>query len=152
MGFWDFFKTPAPAPVAEPAPPPLIPAGKVAPTPFGKLPAWATLVPATSDGIGVNVEVDSEAAYPYWLDLLGAGATDQYWLEVAYQCIKLDVQSALVGTEYDPRIMGKPAQIIFSRAEQYAQSKHPPGRGASVATKGREARGHYVRVRGRMPF
>jgi hypothetical protein len=155
MSFIDKIKRgrgkPIPMPVDEPLSSPT-PAPRASPTPLGTLPAWATIAPSASKGIGAVVEVDSAQAYPYWLSLLGVSTPDQYWLEVAYQCIKLDVQSALVGTENDPRTLGKPVQINFARAEAFAQKAHPPGRGASLATQGREARTHYVRVRGRMPF
>jgi len=38
------------------------------------------------------VLVDPEGAYTEWLGLLGIDAPDQYDMEVAHHCIKLDVQ------------------------------------------------------------
>ena len=116
------------------------------------LPEWAKLVDSRP-GIAVTIEVDSAAAYAAWLSELNVDNTiDQYWLEVAYQCIKLDVQAALEASELSPLKLGAPAQINFTRAEQFAQKNYPVGRGAHAATKGREAREHYKRRRGRVPF
>jgi hypothetical protein len=116
------------------------------------LPSWAKQRAAETNKVSVVVEVDSEAAYADWLERLGSPPLDQYWIEVAYQCIKLDVQFALAGTEYDPRQAGKSAEFRFSNAPKYALANHPAGRGAEAATQGREARDHYVRLRGSMPF
>lgn len=116
------------------------------------LPAWARVSKVSSDRVALLIEADTAAAYQEWFALLGVTSPDQYWLEVAYQCAKLDLQSALVGTEYDPRASGKPVQFNFSRALECAHVRHPKGKGADAATRGREARAHYVRIRGRMPF
>lgn len=116
------------------------------------LPSWATARAPESNKVSVVIEVQSGGAYKEWLDKLHVAEKDQYWLEVAYQCIKLDCQAALVGTDFDPRSAGKPAEIRFSNAPEYRIADHPPGRGVEAATQGREARDHYVRIRGRMPF
>jgi hypothetical protein len=116
-----------------------------------KLPPWAKKVDG-SPKAGITIEVDTKAAYTDWLHTLGVVQADQYWLEVAYQCTKLDLQAALVGTEYDPRTSGKNAHFIFKRAEGLEMSRFPKGRGAEMASQGKEARGHYTRVRGSLPF
>ena len=116
------------------------------------LPAWAEQKASETGKVSVVVEIDSEAAYADWLQRLGVDSIDQYWLEVAYQCIKLDVQTALAGTPFDPRNSGKSAELRFSNAPKYALSQHPAGRGVEPATQGREAREHFVRLRGAMPF
>lgn len=116
------------------------------------LPKWASIAAETPTNVSVVINADTEGYVAEWFKLLNVTQPDQYWLEVAYQCAKLDLQSALVGTEFDPRTSGKPAEFRFSRAPQYAQSKHEPGLGAERASKGREARDHYRRIRGRLPF
>ena len=156
MGIFDRFKNRTPA--SEPDPPPAVePAPVVEAAPpvpqIGVLPAWAkvsdTVPPA---GVSAVIEVDTGVAYDYWLKLLGVSEIDQYWLEVVYQCTKMDVQTGIEGTALDPRVSGKPVQFHFLRDDRYAQAKHKVGRGPSPATKGREARGHYQKVRGRLPF
>ncbi len=118
------------------------------------LPSWATEKADASGKVKTVVCVDSAAAYSEWLDLLKVVKenVDQYWLEVAYQCVKLDVQAALAGTDCDPRTCGKPTGILFSNAPEFALAQFPEGKGVAVATQGKEARNHYVRLRGRMPF
>lgn len=119
------------------------------------LPAWAQVVESQrseSGKVSVTIQADTDAFMREWLALLGVSEPDQYWLEVAYQCAKFDLQAAIVGTELDPRVSGKSAEFIFTRAPQWAQKSFPAGKGAHAATQGREAREHYKRVRGRMPF
>lgn len=116
------------------------------------LPSWATVADHPDDRVSICVDIDTDAAMNQWMKLLDAPSIDQYWIEVAYQCAKLDVQMALVGTPHDPRVSSKSAEFRFDRAPQWGLARHPHGRGTAAATQGREARGHYVRVRGRMPF
>lgn len=116
------------------------------------LPSWAKEEASESGKVAVVVRVDSKAAFEFWLEKLAPPAVDQYWLEVAYQCAKLDVQAALAGSEFDPRTCGKPTEIHFSNAPEFALSTFEEGRGTAAATQGKEARGHYVKARGRMPF
>jgi hypothetical protein len=117
--------------------------------------SWLKIVPQPADArIAAVLEIDSAAAYPYWIKLLEVKQADldQYWIETAYQCIKLDAQAAIVDTKFDPRIANRSSEIRFSCADEWALSKFPAGRGLDLATKGKEARRHYVRIRGRMPF
>lgn len=139
------------------------------------LPPWASVEEShlsDSGKVSIVIAVDTAAAVEEWLALLSDSPAveawvqaedpkalprhrprlDQYWLEVAYQCTKLDVQTAIAGTEYDPRISGKPAQFHFNRADEYALIRHQYGRGIEIATQGKEARNHYVSIRGRMPM
>lgn len=117
-----------------------------------QLPEWASVDPHTPKGTALHIAVDTDKAMREWLGLLGSPPIDQYWLEVAFQCVKLDCQMALAGTEYDPRINAKPAQFTMNRAEHFAQKKHPVGKGAAQASQGKEARGHYIRIRGNLPM
>lgn len=132
-----------------------------------RLPSWAKVASERPDGASIKIEVDMQQAYPYWLQLLGFDELTQYNLEVAYQCIKLDLQAALVRTAYDPRVAGKHAVFKFLRAEEYAQAGKPVGRsaetvtagnqkvtlaGAELASQGLHARQHYVRIRGALPL
>lgn len=127
------------------------------------LPAWAKVIEsfaAKAGKVSVCIEADTDAYVPEWLELVGVmradGAylkdPDQYWLEVAYQCAKMDLQLAITSTEHDPRTSGKSAEFRFTKSATWAQQKFPPGRGIVAATQGREAREHYRRVRGRLPF
>jgi hypothetical protein len=117
-----------------------------------QLPGWARVREGASDKFSVSLAVDSASAYREWLTTLGVTEVDQYWLEVAYQCIKIDLQAALVGTAHDPRTCGKPSEFRFSKSEEHALADKPEGKGIVAATQGKEARGHYVRLRGAMPF
>jgi hypothetical protein len=83
---------------------------------------------------------------PEWaaeLEALRGGAWTQYWLEVAYQCIKLELQAAMRSFTFEIR--------IHDPEKTWAQQKYPPGRGAVQATFGKEARQHFLRARGGLP-
>jgi hypothetical protein len=110
------------------------------------LPEWAKPREKKEGDRGAPwVDVDTHAAYPAILKELGIEKEeqlDQYWLEVAYQCIKMDVQMSC----------GFNIQIRMRDPDKrYAQKKYPKGKGAFLATQGREARGHYKRLRGALP-
>lgn len=87
------------------------------------------------------IEVDADKAYPEMLKELKVEKIDQYWLEVAFQCIKMDCQMAY----------GFGIVIHMFGSKKFAQKSYPKGRGWVVATKGKEARGHYKNLRGRLP-
>ena len=132
---------------------------------FDNLPAWAS----TGDVlVGRNADfpvvyVDAEAAYDDILERLrdyheaerakegdkpdwvqnGGFEVSQYWLEVAHQFIKLEVQVATRGFGQEIRIK--------DNAKKYAQSKWPEGRGTAAATRGREARQHFKAINGFIP-
>lgn len=114
------------------------------------LPPWAA---RRKDGVFI---VDADAAYKAILKELKVKPADydQYWLEVAFQCMKLEIQRTIGGTRFDPRSRDVPTALCISIAggkEKWALNKFPPGRGIWLATKGKEARGHYLRLRGGIP-
>lgn len=119
------------------------------------LPPWAeveTHPHSTGGKVGICLRVSTDGYLKEWLELLEVEVIDQYWLEVCYQCAKLDLQRAIQDTEFDPRVMNKFAEFHFDDAPEYAQAKFSPGRGIHAATQGKEAREHYKRIRGRLPF
>lgn len=126
------------------------------------LPAWLTPAPGKP---GV-FNVDPDKFYPEILDRLQAapdvpyeGEVDQYWLEVAYQCMKLDAQLFLRMSGLDPR----PQQSLVlnidgGSKDKWAQKRYKPGRlerlaalGDPYKLAGKEAREYYVRMRGFLP-
>ena len=107
------------------------------------LPEWATLSPIERTGQVPAVDVDSNAAYTAILAELKVDEPDQYWLEVAFQFIKLELQVAMRMFAFEIR--------IHDPAKRWAQSKHPAGRGAALASRGMEAREHFRRLRGFIP-
>lgn len=118
-----------------------------------QLPTWAKLAKNQSSKASVVIEVDMDGAMEEWLGLLDAkDKVDQYWLECAYQCAKLDLQSAIAATDHDPRVAGKHAQFNFSRSEKWILANFSPGLGVDRASRGGDARGHYIGIRGKMPF
>ena len=110
-------------------------------------------------------EVEADVFYPTLLqelkDHLGEAGPDpkkptQYWLEVAYQCMKMDMQTAC-GFQIE-------IQITNASGKKWALIKHPdPDRkidkatgnvvmtGVFKATKGLEAKRHYKALRGFIP-
>lgn len=118
---------------------------------MAKLPSWVSV-----DDKGVFV-VDVDKAYPKILGDLGITPAqyDQYWLEVVYQCAKMAVQDAVTGTDQDPRPAGT-LVIHMSHGgtpeskEKWAMSSFTEGRGVLAATKGREAREYYQRIRAKL--
>ena len=117
-----------------------------------QLPKWLS---RRKDGV---FEVDPDVIYPEFLKALGVDEIDQYWIEVVYQCTKLEVQRLVSGTELDPRSHPdepRALQIRITadggRKDRWALNNHPEGRGIKAATAGREARDHYVRLMGVMP-
>lgn len=110
----------------------------------------------------VPLEPTEEGAEPTYADNdkmyqgLQREEIDQYWLEVALQVAKRDLQVAINNTDLMPA-KGSALVIIVkdgtkasnkSGVSTYAQSAYLPGRGVEKATKGKEARGHYDRIRG----
>ena len=67
----------------------------------------------------------------------------RYWLEVAFQCMKLELQVAMRGHGFEIR--------VHDADKAWAQDKFPEGRGIVAATWGKEAREHFRRCRGFVP-
>jgi hypothetical protein len=109
------------------------------------LPNWASVV---ADQPTIKISVDPDKAYPALLAELGVkkSGIDQYWAEVVYQCAKMDCQAAMLragGTfGFSIKVLNRPA---------WALANLPAGRGTAAATQGREARDHYIRIRGSLP-
>jgi hypothetical protein len=106
-----------------------------------KLPEWARQ--GGVHGELPVIDVDADAAYTAWLKELGVAKPTRYWLEVAYQCIKLDLQIAMRGFTFEIH--------IHDDGKKWAQRQFPKGRGALAATQGYEAREHFRRLRGFLP-
>ena len=105
------------------------------------LPRWATLT--NRPGLIPLIDVDSDGAYTAMLALLKVDLPDRYWLEVAYQFIKLELQTAMRCFRFELHLQDP--------TKKWAQKKYPEGRGARAATYGKEARKHYIRIRGALP-
>ena len=116
------------------------------------LPPWAA---ARSDGV---IVIDPNGAYPMFLKALkvSKGDIDQYWLEVVFQCTKMEIQRRLMNTNLDPRDPGRrggprPLLLKIMNRPKWAPKNYPPGRGIWAATKGLEARQHYMSLAGVIP-
>ena len=120
-----------------------------------QLPEWAEVVksPRSDSGkVSISILGHTDGYVAEWFALLGVKVPDQYWLEVAYQCAKMDLQMALSGTPYDPLVAGKSAEFHFDRSERWALKNFQPGRGVQAASRDKEARAHYLRIRGKLPM
>lgn len=120
-----------------------------------QLPEWAKVIEtqASKDGkVSIVIEGDTDGYIAEWFALLEVKTPDQYWIEVAYQCAKMDLQMAISGTQYDPVVAGKPAEFHFKRSDRWALKNFQPGRGTQAASRDKEARAHYVRIRGKLPM
>lgn len=88
-------------------------------------------------------------------NVLDTKALTQYCLEVAYQCLKMDAQHSVRMAGCDPRSGGESLQLgIRTKLKDsgvWTLKTHKAGRGEQAATKGREAREHYKRMRGFVP-
>lgn len=70
-------------------------------------------------------------------------APTQYWLECAYQCMKLELQLALRSFALEIR--------LHDPEHRYALKAHPEGRCPWAASRGLEAKSHFKRLRGVLP-
>lgn len=50
-----------------------------------------------------KIEVQAAGFYPLWLERLGVSEPDQYWLTIAQNCMKLEIQLRIEGTESAPK-------------------------------------------------
>lgn len=111
------------------------------------MPKWMT---RRDNGV---IVIDPDGAYPEILAALKVEKKDwdQYWIEVAYQCAKLEVMRIIHGTEFDPRPAKSLVIHIESRKDTWALAKFKSGRGAVAASKGGGAREHYKKWREFIP-
>lgn len=70
---------------------------------------------------------------------------DQYWLEVCYQCMKMDLQAEF-GFNIEIRVNAE-----GRRKDKWTYDAHPEGLGAERAARGKEARKHFESLRGFLP-
>lgn len=126
------------------------------------LPTWAS---AIAPG---KIEINAEQFYPDLLNQLWAdenwqesgvckglqrGEIDQYWLEVAFQCAKLDIKNAVNGSELSPQkggallIMVKDDTKADSGISRYAMASYKKGKNINYRAIYKEAREHYKRIR-----
>ena len=138
-------------------------------TPGVTLPKWATLK-AGKYRIPV-IDVDADAMYVAWIGEITAyyllhaqpdwmdekawatcfkeldNPVSAYWLEVAYQCMKLDLQIAMRSFHFEIH--------VHDAKKNWAQKDAKPGRGTEKAAGGlqggKEAREHFKRIRGVFP-
>ena len=114
------------------------------------LPAGCEVI-SDEGGPRLKISIDPEVAYQALLEEFAErcgfdGEVDQYWLEVAYQCAKMDVQAAVLRAGGDFGFAIK----VLNRPD-YALRNWAAGRGIEAATQGKEARQHYKRLRGWIP-
>lgn len=114
------------------------------------LPAWASLH-ATQEN---TIIADPDLFYPAILGEIAAETPtlnlkkpNRYWLEVAYQFMKMDLQHAVGAFGFTINV-----QSGDGRKDRWSYKKFP-GNDADVAraTRGLEARAHYERIRGFIP-
>ena len=104
-----------------------------------------------------RAEVDTHAAYPYWLALFAehcdapsdvVNKLDVYWLECARLCCHLEILricDLIYGRM--PRLIRYLDPADESGKRRYSHADAPQGKGAKAASKGLEARGHYRKIR-----
>ncbi len=85
---------------------------------------------------------------PEWAEcLLELDQPTAYWLEVAYQCMKLELQIAMRTFKFEIH--------IHDASKRWNQKNFEQGRGVHMAAGGvrgsHEAREHFMRLRGAMP-
>ncbi len=116
-----------------------------------QLPSYASVreTPHTLAGkVSIHIDIDPDLAYPHWMELLGIKESDlnQYWMEVLYACVKLDVQVALLGTEFHPNVARKAAEFKFLNRPRWRIQAFPPSDQRSP-----DARQHFRKVKGFVP-
>ena len=101
------------------------------------LPAWATVDPDNPR----RIIVDTAKAMAEWLGRLGhiGGERCQYDIECAYQCVKMDVQSAM-GIEG--------LEIKMIRAPEFALKDHPDPHRYTTTEKGPDGEEREVEYTG----
>ena len=118
-----------------------------------ELPDWITLLDAKTN----YFVVDPDIFYPEWLKLLGVKTPDQYWLEIAYGCMKWDsdMHIRLSGKAKPGRSIIRRVRADDGRKERWNLTMHPPGKidinALSVADRSRLIRDAYRKARGFLP-
>jgi len=109
------------------------------------LPPWAEKHPTNDNA----VLVDPDLMYPAMLADLGVKPEQatKYWIETAFQMAKLDLQVAMRRYNFTIHVRGDDG-----RKDRWGLHNFP-GDALQVvmATKGQQARQHYLRVRGFLP-
>lgn len=101
--------------------------------------------------------VDPDIYYPRVLAELGVKKPDQYWLEVAFGCMKLDfnLHVGLCGACEPGRSVTRYVRADNGRKRRWNLTMHPPGktdwRKLSLAERSRHIRENYRRIRGFVP-
>lgn len=98
-----------------------------------------------------KVEVQASEFYPFWLDSLGVSEPDQYWLDVAFVCMRMDIQLATELTESAPPRGGALVIIVQDSEKTYAMNKWPVGDGAGKLTR-KKAQQYFQKVRRATPM
>lgn len=104
----------------------------------------------TVENNGVVV-IDPNVAYPHILSQVGLDpdAPDQYALEAAYQCAKLEVARVMGPSRDAVRVIH--IRSDGDRKDRWSLANHRRGKGADAASKGLEARELYRQWRGVVP-
>ena len=105
--------------------------GIVKDTTPNQYPDWLSRVKDKPDTFEINADV----AYPVTLKRLGVASADQYWLEVAYQFIKLQAQKAIADAGADPRPERSLVLLMAGSdgvKQRWGQASHPEGHMAEV--------------------
>lgn len=107
------------------------------------LPAWASMHPTNK----VAIVVDPDIAYPAILKELGEATPNKFNVEVAYQFVKMDLQTAMKTFGFMVLIRSD-----GGRKDRWALA-NLPGTDADIAhaTNGLAARGLYRKLRGALP-
>lgn len=117
------------------------------------LPDWITPV----DGRVNYFVVDPDIYYPQVLSELGVAVPDQYWLEVALGCMKLDfnLHVGLSGLRVPDKAVTRQIRADDGRKQRWNLTMHPPGKQdwstMSIAERSSAIRENYKRIRGFMP-
>lgn len=109
------------------------------------LPSWAKRRNVLSNR--VVYDVDPDLFYPQLLDELGFKTPTKYHVEVAFQCMKMDMQVAHGSFGFTIHVRGD-----NDRKRRWNLTMHAGhDDDVLVATAGLEARAHYLRIRGFLP-
>lgn len=119
------------------------------------LPAWATLNKVTPKG-QPEVTVDYGKMFPAYLEELGVTNITQYWMEVCRYFMKCDLKMALKTDNIFIRLKSDTASKIQWRQAEYPKGDCvlPENKGldpVEAATRGKEAKHHFKRLRGFVP-